>query len=202
MEVKFLKERGKRMWFRFFFLRERFDLPGLPWVKQNQLLFSAVHSPKRRQTPKWCRVITLKNCAGIFWAITVTITYNDRKCRLWKPIFIITSKCSFLTTNSFLTFETEYNLNNNFKQLTLWSKFAWYIASRQQERSHVKPKQTRNWLNHVLPGLLNLVQIKANKTQKFLKIWILSSNISNSSKHNLKYYTGLVFNNLINWFSK
>lgn len=152
-----------------FFLRdsERFDLPSLPWVKQKQLLFSAVQSPKHRQTPKRCRIITLKNCTGIFWAITVAITYNEIKCRLWKPIFIIISKCSFLTTNSFLTFETEYNLNNHSQQLALWSKLAWYIAIRQRERSHVKPRQTRNWLNHVLPGLLNLVLIKANKTQRY-----------------------------------
>lgn len=41
---------------------------------------------------------------------------------------------------SFIPFETEYNPNNNSKQLMLGSKFPCHTAITQQEQSQVKAK--------------------------------------------------------------
>lgn len=46
----------------------------------------------------------------------------------------------FISHHSFVPFETEYNPNNNSKQLMLGSKFPWHTAITQQEQRRLKAK--------------------------------------------------------------
>lgn len=121
MQAKFLRGRGKRMWFRgcFFFP-----------MGQEEFQSSLSSSSLEAETPPlWCSSqsqMHTKSRMGpcyhwkkwTFWAVTRTSTYNQNKCRLWKTHFISINKCSFLTTVS-------YHLKLNIIQTIIPNNWCW-----------------------------------------------------------------------------